>query len=246
MSGAGGTAGRDGAAAGEQAFYDRIASRFWDPNGPMQALHTINPMRADWIEARAARFGPALAGARVLDVGCAVGLLSEALARRGATVTGIDVSERNVEAARRHASGGGLSIEYRAGTLGEAVPGDERYDVVCCLEVVEHVGDLEGFLAALARRVRPGGLLFVSSIARTPESLAFAKIGAEYLLRVLPPGTHRWSDFRNPDEIKAGLARHGMSELERTGMGYLPVLDRAWWRASTRINWMAVWRASSG
>ncbi len=230
---------RDGAARGERQFYDRQAARFWDPKGPMQALHVINPMRAAWIEDRAReQLGP-LAGRRVLDVGCGAGLLSEALARKGAILTGIDVSAENIAVALRHATG--LSIDYRRGTLAEALAG-ERFDIVCCLEVVEHVEDLDGFLARLATHVAPGGLLFVSSIARTPESLALAKIGAEYILRVLPPGTHRWADFRNPGEVDDRLARHGLRQVALTGMGYLPLVHRAWWQASTRVNWMACHR----
>lgn len=238
---------RDREADGERAYYDRIAARFWDPRGPMQALHTINPLRASWIEARTREHLGPLAGRRVLDVGCAVGLLSEALARVGAVVTGIDVSPENIAVARRHAADGGLAIEYRAGTLTETTGADatgseETFDVVCCLEVVEHVADLAGFVAALAARVRPGGLLFVSSISRTPESLAFAKIAAEYVLGMLPRGTHRWSDFRNPSEIDALLGRHALRKVALTGMGYAPILDRAWWQRNTRINWMGAWQ----
>ena len=233
----------DRPAPGEQRRYDRLAARFWDPHGPMRALHVINPLRARWIADRAREAGLPLTGRSVLDVGCAVGLLSEALARQGATVTGLDVSTENIRVAERHAAASGLAVTYRAGTLEQAVPPGERYDLVCCLEVVEHVADLAGFLATLATRVAPGGLLFVSSIARTPESLALAKIGAEYLLRVLPVGTHRWSDFRNPDEVAAELARHGFTRSALTGMGFLPVLNRAWWQSNTRVNWMGAWRA---
>jgi 2-polyprenyl-6-hydroxyphenyl methylase/3-demethylubiquinone-9 3-methyltransferase len=228
---------RDGAARGEQQFYDRQAARFWDPHGPMRALHVINPLRAAWI---ADRTGP-LAGRTVLDVGCAVGLLSEALTRRGAHVTGIDVSEENIAVATRHATGSRLSIAYRAGTLNAAVASEERFDIVCCLEVVEHVENLKDFLAALATHVVPGGLLFVSSIARTPESLALAKITAEYVLGILPRGTHRWSDFRNPEEVDAELVKSGLKQIALTGMGYMPLLHRAWWQRNTRVNWMGAW-----
>ena len=233
---------RDGAARGEQQFYDRQAARFWDPHGPMRALHVINPLRAAWI---ADRTGP-LAGRTVLDVGCAVGLLSEVLTRRGASVTGIDVSEENIAVATRHAAGSRLYIAYRTGTLNGAVRPDERFDVVCCLEVVEHVENLEGFLATLAAHVASGGLLFISSIARTPESLALAKIAAEYVLGILPRGTHRWSDFRNPEEVDAELRGHGLRQTALTGMGYLPVVHRAWWQRNTRVNWMGCWSRPAG
>ena len=237
MSGTG-----DGAAPGERDFYDRVARQFWDPKGPMHALHTINPLRATWVEARAREHLAPLSALRVLDVGCGAGLLSEALAATGARVTGIDVSEENVAVARTHAAESGLAVDYRAGTLTDAVPPDERFDVVCCLEVVEHVADLRGFLAALAVRVRPGGLLFVSSISRTPESLALAKVAAEYILGLLPRGTHRWADFRNPDEVDAALRRHALRRVALTGMGYAPFVERAWWQRNTRVNWMGAWQ----
>ena len=239
-----------GAARGEEAFYDRQAARFWDPAGPMRALHVINPLRARRI-ADGARATLGTAGARpfdglaVLDVGCAVGLLAEALARGGGTVAAVDVSAENIRIARAHAAQGGLAIDYRRGTLEDAVRPDERFDLVTCLEVVEHVAALDPFLRALARTVRPGGIVFVSSIARTPESLALAKIAAEYVLGILPRGTHRWSDFRNPDEVDAVLAREGFRRFDLTGMGYAPVLHRAWWQRNARVNWMGGWRRGS-
>ena len=236
---------KDGAARGERQFYDRQAARFWDPTGPMRALHVINPLRVAWIADLTRRHLGGLAGRATLDVGCAVGLLCEALAREGARVTGIDISAENIAAAARHAQDGRVAVDYRRGSLSEAVPTTERFEVVCCLEVVEHVEDLASFLDQLAARVAPGGLLFVSSIARTPESLALAKIGAEYVLGILPRGTHRWSDFRNPDEVDQVLARSGMRQLALTGMGYLPIVHRAWWQRSTRVNWMAVWARPS-
>ena len=240
------SAAADREAPGERAYYDRIAARFWDPKGPMHALHTINPLRTSWIEARTRERLAPISSLRVLDVGCAVGLLSEALARIGARVTGIDVSAENIAVAQAHAEAGGLAVDYRPGTLTEAVPTGEEFDVVCCLEVVEHVADLAGFAASLAARVRPGGLLFVSSISRTPESLAFAKIAAEYVLGLLPRGTHRWSDFRNPVEVDAVLARHALRQVALTGMGYAPFVERAWWQRNTRVNWMGAWQRSAG
>ena len=232
----------DGAAAGERAFYDRLAKTFWDPKGPMHALHTINPLRAAWVEVRTRERLQPISTLAVLDVGCGAGLLSEALAAVGARVTGIDVSEENVRVARAHAAAGGLAIDYRRGTLTEAVPSGERFDVVCCLEVIEHVADLAGFLGALSDRVRPGGLLFVSSIARTAESLALAKVAAEYVLGLLPRGTHRWADFRNPAEVDAVLRGLRFRQVALTGMGYAPFVERAWWQRSTRVNWMGAWQ----
>jgi 2-polyprenyl-6-hydroxyphenyl methylase/3-demethylubiquinone-9 3-methyltransferase len=237
---------RDGAAAGEQDRYDGFAARWWDQDGPMRALHAMNPLRAAWIADRAREAGPGAGGAglrglRVLDVGCSGGLLSEALAQAGAVVTGVDVSGEAVAVAQRHAAGSGLAIDYRAGTL-QAVVDERGFDVVCALEVVEHVESPTDFLAACVERLRPGGLLFVSTISRTPESLVLAKFAAEYVARVLPVGTHRWSMFRDPGEIDGIVRALGLRRLRLTGMGYLPGVNRAWWRANTRVNWMAAWR----
>ena len=237
---------RDGAAAGEQDRYDGFAARWWDQDGPMRALHAMNPLRAAWIadrarEAESGVSGAGLRGLRVLDVGCSGGLLSEALARAGAVVTGVDVSGEAVAVARRHAAGSGLAIDYRAGTL-QAVVDERGFDVVCALEVVEHVESPTDFLAACVERLRPGGLLFVSTISRTPESLVLAKFAAEYVARLLPVGTHRWSMFRDPGEIDGIVRALGLRRLRLTGMGYLPGVNRAWWRANTRVNWMAAWR----
>ncbi len=237
---------RDGAAPGEQDRYDGFAARWWDQDGPMRALHAMNPLRTAWIVDRVREAGlgssiGGLRGLRVLDVGCSGGLLSEALARAGAAVVGVDVSGEAVAVARRHAAGAGLAIDYRAGTLQGAV-GEDGFDVVCALEVVEHVESPTDFLAACAGRLRPGGLLFVSTISRTPESLVLAKFAAEYVARLLPVGTHRWSMFRDPGEIDGIVRALGLRRLRLTGMGYLPGVNRAWWRANTRVNWMAAWR----
>ena len=241
---------RDGAAAGEQDRYDGFAARWWDQDGPMRALHAMNPLRSAWIVERVREAGlgsgaGGLGGLRVLDVGCSGGLLSEALARAGAVVTGVDVSGEAVAVARRHAAGSGLAIDYRAGTLQAAVA-EEGFDVVCALEVVEHVESPTDFLAACAGRLRPGGLLFVSTISRTPESLVLAKFAAEYVARLLPVGTHRWSMFRDPGEIDGIVRALGLRRIRLTGMGYLPGVNRAWWRANTRVNWMAAWRRPEG
>ncbi|MGI3776549.1 MAG: bifunctional 2-polyprenyl-6-hydroxyphenol methylase/3-demethylubiquinol 3-O-methyltransferase UbiG [Janthinobacterium lividum] len=237
----------DGAAAGEQDRYDGFAARWWDQDGPMRALHAINPLRAVWVVDRVREAGMGagrggLDGLRVLDVGCSGGLLSEALARAGAVVTGVDVSGEAIGVARRHAAESGLVVDYRAGTLQGAVA-EGGFDVVCALEVVEHVESPTDFLAACVQRLRPGGLLFVSTISRTPESLVLVKIAAEYVARLLPVGTHRWSMFRDPGEIDGIVRALGLRRLRLTGMGYLPGVNRAWWRANTRVNWMAAWQS---
>lgn len=244
------SAHRDGPASGEQARYDGLASSWWDPAGSMRALHVINPLRAAWVIDRARAAGLArgeapLLGLRVLDVGCSGGLLSESLSRAGAEVTGVDVSGQAIAAARRHATVQGLDIDYRVGALQQALGEGETFDIVCALEVVEHVESPGDFLAACVARLRPGGLLFVSTISRTPESLILAKLGAEYVVRLLPPGTHRWSMFRDPGEIDGMVRALGLRRRQLTGMGYMPGVNRAWWRANTRVNWMAVWQSPS-
>jgi 2-polyprenyl-6-hydroxyphenyl methylase/3-demethylubiquinone-9 3-methyltransferase len=203
----------------EIAKFDALAARWWDPNGPMKPLHRMNPVRIGWIAERLTRaHGPQpLAGLRVLDVGCGAGLASEALARLGADVTGMDAAPEALEVARAHAEAGGLAIDYRQGgpeDLAEA----GGYDAVISLEVIEHVAERAAFLSALARAARPGGLVFLSTLNRTPRSFLMAKLGAEYLLRLLPVGTHDWRMFVTPAELGAGLRGAGLSVADIAGM----------------------------
>ncbi len=203
--------------AAEVARFDALAARWWDPAGPMRPLHRMNPARIGWIEARIrARFGAA--PVRVLEVGCGGGLAAEALARHGHEVLGLDAAGAAIEAARAHAAGAGLDLTYRAGTAEELVAEGRRFPVVLALEVIEHVADPEAFLATLARLVEPGGLVFLSTLNRTRRAFLFAKLGAEYVLRLLPAGTHDWQRFITPAELAAFLAAAGLRLADSAGL----------------------------
>jgi len=231
------------AIASEVDRFNRLSATWWDRRGPMRPLHEINGLRLAYLldlsETRLARQGRPVQGLRVLDIGCGAGLLCEPLARFGAEVTGIDAAEKNVAAARAHAIGEGLRIDYRAGAPGAALRSDERFDLVLLLEVVEHVDDLEAFVVEAARHVAPGGLLVASTIDRTWKSFAFAIVGAEFLFRVLPRGTHQWRRFVRPSELDAVMHRAGLRSIDRRGMRYLPVLHRASWVHDTSVNYLA-------
>jgi len=234
----------------EVAKFDALAARWWDPEGPMKPLHRMNPLRTGWIARRIARENgrdpaapDALAGLRLLDVGCGAGLAAEAFARLGARVTGLDAAGEALAAARAHAAAAGLDIAYREG-LPEDLPAGETFDAVVALEVVEHVADRAAFLAALARAARPGGLVFLSTLNRTARSFLMAKIGAEYLLRLLPVGTHDWRRFVTPGELGAGLRAAGLRVAEITGMVPDPLTGR--WRTSrdVGVNYLVMARAA--
>lgn len=223
--------------------FNRLASTWWDSAGPMRPLHVLNRLRLAYllelIEAHLVPKGRALQGLRVLDVGCGAGLLCEPFAGRGARVTGVDAAEKNIAAARLHAAAGGLCIDYRVGESTQVLGADERFDVVLLLEVVEHVDDVAAFVEAAARHVAPGGLLVASTIDRTLKSFVLAIVGAEYVFRVLPRGTHRWSQFVRPAELLAVSRRSGLTAIDLRGMRYLPVLHRAAWVRSTSVNYIA-------
>ncbi|HEY4250639.1 MAG TPA: bifunctional 2-polyprenyl-6-hydroxyphenol methylase/3-demethylubiquinol 3-O-methyltransferase UbiG [Roseomonas sp.] len=226
---AGGTA-----RAEEVAKFDALAARWWDPRGPMAPLHAMNPLRTGWIADRlAARHGGSLTGVSVLDIGCGAGLASEALARRGALVTGMDAAPDALAAARAHAEAEGLAIDYCRGGP-EDLPPDARFDAVVALEVIEHVDAREAFLAGLAGALKPGGMLFLSTMNRTPRAWLMAKLGAEYVLRLLPAGTHDWRMFISPGELGALLRPRGLRVTDLAGMSMHPLTRR--WRESRDLG----------
>jgi 2-polyprenyl-6-hydroxyphenyl methylase/3-demethylubiquinone-9 3-methyltransferase len=222
-----------------------LASEWWDPRGKMAVLHKFNPVRLGFIKEAACRhFGrdakrlDALAGLRILDIGCGGGILSEPLARLGADVVGADPAKANVEAARLHAAEAGVAVDYRASTAEALADAGERFDVVLAMEVVEHVADLSLFIKRCAEMVKPGGLMVVATINRTIKSFAFAIVGAEYLLRWLPRGTHQWDKFITPNELEAVLERHGLRTTDETGVIYNLVADRWQLSTDTDVNYM--------
>jgi 2-polyprenyl-6-hydroxyphenyl methylase / 3-demethylubiquinone-9 3-methyltransferase len=220
--------------AAEIARFGALAERWWDPSGPHRPLHRMNALRVGWIAERVRRHFGAMAGLALLDIGCGAGLASEALAREGFSVLGIDPSAPLIEAAAAHAAGGGLTLSYRV-ALPEALAAEgAQFRVVTALEVIEHVPDAAAFLRVLAGLLAPGGLLFVSTISRTLEALAVAKIGAEYVIRLLPPGTHDWRRFVRPDEMDRLLARAGLRLADLAGMAFDPL--RRTWRESRDLS----------
>ena len=227
--------------------FERMAAEWWDPDGKFAPLHKFNPVRIGYIrDVVAEHFGrditarAPLSGLRLLDVGCGGGILCEPMARLGAEVVGIDPSAVNIEAARRHAAKAGLAIDYRAATAEGLAATGEGFDVVLAMEVVEHVADIDAFLAACAALARPGGLLFVATINRTLKAFALAIVGAEYVLRWLPRGTHDYGRLVRPAELEASLARAGLAVADSTGATYNPLSDR--WSRSTNmdVNYMIV------
>lgn len=216
--------------AGEVAKFEAMAAAWWDPRGEAAPLHRLNPCRLDYIADQiAAQFGrdrrapTPFAGLSLVDVGCGGGLVAEPMARLGARVTGLDASGAAVEAARLHAAGQGLEIDYRAETAEALAASGARFDVVLGLEIVEHVADVAAFLEALAALARPGGLVILSTLNRTPASFAAAIVGAEYVLRWLPRGTHDWRRFLTPAELAAAAAAAGLTPVDRMGMVFSPL-----------------------
>jgi 2-polyprenyl-6-hydroxyphenyl methylase/3-demethylubiquinone-9 3-methyltransferase len=203
----------------EIAKFEAMASRWWDPNGDFRPLHEINPLRANFIDTHSP-----VAGKRVVDVGCGGGLLSEALAHRGARVTGIDMGEAPLSVAELHRLESGVDVDYRRATaeqLAEQSPGE--FDVVCCLEMLEHVPDPASVIAACADLVRPGGSIYLSTINRNPKAFLFAIVGAEHILRMLPAGTHEYDKFIRPSELAEWIRAAGLTLKEMTGLTYNPL-----------------------
>jgi len=219
----------------ELARFGALAQRWWDPEGPSRPLHDLNPVRLDYIRARAT-----LRGARVLDVGCGGGLLSEALAREGASVTAIDLAPEVLEVARLHLLESGLSVDYReVGVEQLAAEQAGRYQVVTCMELLEHVPDPAALLSACVRLLEPGGTLFVSTLNRTPKAWALAVLGAEYVLRLLPRGTHDYTRFIRPSELGAWLRAAGAGLEDLSGLAYDPLQRRARLTGDVSVNYLA-------
>jgi 2-polyprenyl-6-hydroxyphenyl methylase / 3-demethylubiquinone-9 3-methyltransferase len=235
--------------ADEVARFSALAAEWWDFGGKMGVLHKFNPVRLSIIKTAACRQFKrdskrldCLAGLHFLDIGCGGGILCEPLARLGAAVLGADPAEANIAAAQLHATAGGLSIDYRATTAEAVADAGERFDVVLAMEVVEHVADVPAFIAAAAALLKPDGLLFVATINRTPKAYALAIVGAEYLLRWLPRGTHDYEKFVRPAELEAAFDRAGLAIHDRSGVGFNPLTGQWSLSKDMDVNYMLVAR----
>jgi len=217
--------------------FDVLAHEFWDPRGAFHTLHALNPVRLAYVSARSL-----LAGRRVLDVGCGGGLLCEALTRTGAAVTGIDMAPAMIEVARLHAHESALAIDYRlssAELYAQERAGEPPFDVITCMELIEHVPDPAAVFAACARLLRPGGELFVSTVNRNLRSFLMAIVGAEYVLRLLPRGTHEYARLLRPSELDAMARAQGFELQDLAGISYNPVLRSARLDRDVSINYLA-------
>ena len=217
----------------EVAKFEAMAHRWWDPEGDFRPLHDLNPLRCQWIADRAP-----LADARLLDVGCGGGLVSEAMARYGAEVTGVDAAEGPLTVARLHALDGGLEIRYLHSTVEGLAEGEAPFDVITCLEMLEHVPDPGAVVAACAKHLKPGGHLFLSTLNRSLKAWLFGVVGAEYVLNLLPRGTHEYEKFLRPSEL-AGLGRKAGLRLQGiAGIHYDPIRRKAWLNARADVNYL--------
>ncbi|SIT26695.1 bifunctional 2-polyprenyl-6-hydroxyphenol methylase/3-demethylubiquinol 3-O-methyltransferase UbiG [Achromobacter sp. MFA1 R4] len=226
----------------DQAEIDKfsaLASRWWDPESEFKPLHAINPLRLEWIQECAG----SLAGRKVLDVGCGGGILSEAMARGGADVTGIDLADKSLKIARLHGLESGVKVEYRKVPAEElAVEQPGQYDVVTCMEMLEHVPDPASIVRACATLVKPGGWVFFSTLNRNPKSFLFAIIGAEYVLRLLPRGTHTYDQFIKPSELSAAARGAGLEPVGMRGMEYNPITQIYTLSSDTSVNYLMATR----
>lgn len=233
----------------ELAKFAALADEWWNASGPFRPLHRLNPTRLRFIrDATCNYFGrnpkapPALTGLSVLDIGCGGGLLTEPLARLGASVTGLDAVDRNIQAAALHAREVGLQIDYQCRTAEDLADGGEQFDLVLNMEVIEHVANRPAFLQATAALVRPGGLCIASTLNRTAKAFLLAIVGAEYLLRWIPRGTHDWRRFVRPDELDRSLRGCGLRPVRMTGVRYNPFADD--WEldpADLDVNYVGCW-----
>jgi 2-polyprenyl-6-hydroxyphenyl methylase/3-demethylubiquinone-9 3-methyltransferase len=231
----------------EIAKFERLATDWWNPHGKFRPLHKLNPLRIGYIKDRLCRhFGRdvksanALKGLALLDIGCGGGLLCEPMARLGAEITGVDPSPVNIEVASLHARQSGLEIDYRATTAEDIAAAGESFDVVLNMEVVEHVADVGAFIAACSAMVRPGGLMVVATINRTVKALGLAIIGAEYILRWLPRGTHLYDKLVRPGELDSALTAGGLRLIDETGVAYNPLTGRWSLSPDMDVNYMVV------
>jgi len=231
----------------EVARFSRQASTWWDVRGPMAALHKFNPVRLAYVRDKAAKqFGrdakklDCLKDLCILDIGCGGGILSEPLARLGAQMVGADPSEENVAVARAHAQESGVTVDYRATTAEDLAAAGEHFDVVLAMEVVEHVVDVNAFVATCATMVKPGGLMFAATLNRTLKSFALAIVGAEYVLRWLPRGTHQWDKFVTPNELEAAFEGGGLQVTGERGVIYNLLADRWQLSSDMDVNYMLV------
>jgi 2-polyprenyl-6-hydroxyphenyl methylase/3-demethylubiquinone-9 3-methyltransferase len=225
----------------ELAKFSELAHRWWDPDSEFRPLHQINPLRLDWISSQLP-----LAGKRVLDVGCGGGILSDAMARKGARVVGIDLAKKALRVAQIHALEAQTpNVEYRevsAEALAAAEP--ESFDSVTCMEMLEHVPDPSSVVRACSRLVKPGGMVFISTINRNPKSFLFAIVGAEYVLNLLPRGTHEYMKFVRPSELASYCRSAGLEITASRGMEYNPITRRYWLSSDTSVNYLMAARKS--
>jgi len=240
------TAARSSIDPAEVERFSRIAAEWWDPNGKFAPLHKFNPVRLTFIREQAlVRFGrdgahrKPFEGLRLLDIGCGGGLLSEPMSRLGFSVIGVDASERNIGTASAHAAEGGLSIDYRCTTAEDLLAaGEVPFDLILNMEVIEHVADPGEYLRTCSRLLAPGGLMIVATLNRTLKAFALAKIGAEYILRWLPPQTHDWNKFLKPEELRGFLEAEPVEVQGPYGVAFNP-LNRQWLRSpDTDVNYM--------
>lgn len=219
----------------ELAKFSDLAHRWWDPESEFRPLHQINPLRLGWIDGLAS-----LQGKAVLDVGCGGGILSDSMARKGAQVTGIDLSTKALKVAQLHAlEAGTTNVRYRevsAEAMAAEMPG--QFDVVTCMEMLEHVPDPSSVVRACSQLVKPGGWVFFSTLNRNPKSFLFAIIGAEYVLQLLPKGTHEYAKMIRPSELAAFCRKAGLELVQTRGMEYNPLTRRYWLSADTSVNYL--------
>jgi len=218
----------------ELAKFNELAHRWWDPEGEFRPLHQINPLRLQWIAERAP-----LQGSTALDVGCGGGILAEAMAQRGASVTGIDLGEKALRIAALHQLESGVQVRYESASAEEfAAAHGSEFDVVTCMELLEHVPEPASTVAACARLVKPGGRVIFSTINRNPKAYLFAVIGAEYVLKLLPKGTHDYARFIKPSELTRWCREAGLQPLEMTGLTYQPLTRKYRLGADCDVNYM--------